>query len=64
MKDVDFTRLEHKVWIAKAQSDEIKRTLKADSQFFFENGLIDYSLIIIKVDYNAYALDTKSPTLN
>jgi hypothetical protein len=31
-----------------------------------ENGLIDYSLIIIKVDYNAYCLDLNEnrPTFN
>lgn len=57
MKDVDFDRLENKVWVKKEVSQRIKSTLKSDSAYFEQNGLIDYSLIIIKVDYNAYCLD-------
>lgn len=66
LKDVDFDRIEHKVWLPKDMSQRVKETLKADSFFFFDNGLIDYSLIIIKIDYNAYSLDldARRPTFN
>lgn len=57
MKDIDFERLEEKVWISADSSTEIKKQLKKDAYYFFEKGLIDYSLVVIKVDYNAYSLD-------
>ena len=57
MKDIDFERLEERVWISAEESTYIKKQLKKDSYYFFEKGLIDYSLVVIKVDYNAYSLD-------
>ena len=54
LKDMDFDRLEQKVWLSKDDCQEVKRVLVNDSHFFANNGLIDYSLIVIKVDYAKY----------
>lgn len=57
MKDVDFDRLEHKVHLNEQDLSKVNSILKQDSLFFLENGLIDYSLIIVKIDYDAYCKD-------
>ena len=55
LKDLDFDKLENKIWLGVEDCERVRRTLKEDSRFFAENGLIDYSLIVIKVDYRRYS---------
>jgi hypothetical protein len=59
MKDKDFERLENKIEIERSLSEGLKAILKRDSEFMRENGLIDYSLIVIKINYNAYREDAE-----
>ena len=51
MKDVDFERLEERVWLGPEDRQHLMDAVREDSHFFMNNGLIDYSLIVIKVDY-------------
>ena len=55
MKDVDFDSLQRKINIDPEISAKIVRILKKDADFFEYNGLIDYSLIVIIIDYYSYA---------
>lgn len=50
MKDVDFARLETKLWLNTHERLRVWETIQADSRFLLTQGLIDYSLIVIKID--------------
>ena len=54
MKDVDFDRIEGKIWVSQSDSKDILEIIEKDSLFFKSQGLIDYSLIVIKLDYATF----------
>ncbi len=43
--------------MSPTDSNKIKQIIRKDTEFFYKMGLIDYSLIIMKLDYNAILLD-------
>jgi hypothetical protein len=43
--------------VSPTDSNKIKQIIRKDTEFFYKMGLIDYSLIIMKLDYNAILLD-------
>ena len=52
LKDVDFDSLEK--WVKIEQSDAIKEQLIRDVEFFKSTYLLDYSLLIMKVDWSTF----------
>jgi len=50
LKDIDFLKIEKKLYIDNKKKKELIETLKKDSIFFKNNGIIDYSLLIIKIN--------------
>lgn len=51
LKDLDFIKIEQKIWISESDSEEVKTMLIKDAEFLSKNKLIDYSLLVIKIDY-------------
>lgn len=49
MKDLDFLELDREIEIPPDQRMELMRTLENDVQFFTQNGIIDYSVVIAVV---------------
>lgn len=49
MKDLDFLELDREIEITPDQKTELMRTLENDVQFFTQNGIIDYSVVIAVV---------------
>jgi len=52
LKDLDFTKIEGKLYL-KADRDSIKDILTQDAEFLRDCGLIDYSLLVIKFYHDA-----------
>ena len=50
LKDLDFLKLEKKLFIQKEKRNLLLETLRKDSFFFKTNGIIDYSLLVIKIN--------------
>jgi hypothetical protein len=50
LKDIDFDRLEGKIWVSEADAEKMKALIRADSDFLCTLGLIDYSLLVLKLD--------------
>ena len=53
LKDLDFKKLEGKVWIGEKSSEKIKRLLKKDAEFLSRMGVMDYSCLIIKRKFDS-----------
>jgi 1-phosphatidylinositol-4-phosphate 5-kinase len=66
LKDLDFVKTEERIWIDNQMADcipmhksaDVSNILLRDSRFFKLTQLIDYSLLVLKVDWNRYARDT------
>ncbi|CAD8103746.1 unnamed protein product [Paramecium primaurelia] len=54
LKDVDFDNLEKWIKIDQSQSDFVKFQLIKDAEFFKNTYLLDYSLLIMKIDWGEY----------
>lgn len=54
MKDIDFELLERRLEIDPDQAQVLKQILIDDSTFLRDNKLIDYSLIIMKMNLEGY----------
>lgn len=50
LKDIDFLKIEKKIYIEEKYKLDVIETLKKDSIFFKDNGIIDYSLLVIKIN--------------
>lgn len=48
---MDFQVIEGKVHISQTDSNKIKKVIEEDVSFLCSQGLIDYSLILLKIDY-------------
>lgn len=58
LKDIDFNKTEQKVWIPLKESQICSAALERDARFFEKCGLIDYSLIVFKINWSKYSIDT------
>lgn len=54
LKDLDFTKLEQTIKINKETADNVKLVLLQDVLFFKTVKLMDYSLLIMKIDWGKY----------
>lgn len=50
LKDIDFLKKEKRLFIESEKKKTLLETLKKDSAFFKVNGIIDYSLLVIKIN--------------
>ena len=57
LKDTDFDRLESVVHCPGHMKAKLCNVLKQDSLFFKKNGLIDYSLLLVIVEWDPYCKD-------
>lgn len=55
LKDLDFLKLEKKIHISHFISQGIKKMLKKDIEFLRLMGVMDYSLLVIKVNWKLIA---------
>jgi hypothetical protein len=53
MKDIDFGKLEEKIWVSNEDASRLKRIIREDSKFLCGLQLIDYSLIVLKINMAA-----------
>lgn len=58
LKDIDFQKTEGKLWIGRAMSKRCSEALEKDARFFEQCGLIDYSLIVFKINWVKYSINT------
>jgi hypothetical protein len=56
---MDFHVIEGKVHISVEDSESIKKAIEEDVSFLCSQGLIDYSLILLKIDYEKYIKECK-----
>ncbi|KAL4506845.1 hypothetical protein ABPG72_001266 [Tetrahymena utriculariae] len=59
MKDIDFKNTEGKIWIEKKFAKRCSESLEKDARLFESCGLIDYSLIVFKINWIKYSIDTQ-----
>ena len=52
LKDLDFQKLEKKIFIEENKAKLVQKILEKDSSFFKKCGFIDYSLLVIKIRKN------------
>ena len=64
LKDIDFLKLEKRLYIDAKRKEALLDTLKRDSLFFKSNGIIDYSLLIIKINCNRIDDYFQTPTVD
>lgn len=57
LKDLDFLKLEKKIFIEEKYKKRIHEILEKDSAFFMKRNLIDYSLIVFIIDKKKYLED-------
>lgn len=62
LKDIDFLKLEKRLYIDVKRKEALLDTLKRDSLFFKSNGIIDYSLLIIKINCTRVDENFQTPT--
>ncbi|CAD8186384.1 unnamed protein product [Paramecium octaurelia] len=55
LKDIDFKEEEGKLFIHENIKDRLRNSLVLDSKFFSELNLMDYSLLIIKMNWSPYS---------
>lgn len=58
MKDIDFKNTEGKIWIDRPFSKRCSEALEKDARLFEACGLIDYSLIVFKINWIKYSINT------
>lgn len=51
LKDIDFLNLEYKIKIKNEKSKELAEALKKDSVFLRNLNLLDYSLLVVRVNW-------------
>ena len=64
LKDLDFLKLERKIFIEDKLRKRLHNILQKDSEFFKNHELIDYSLIVFKIDKRRYFDDLESEGMN
>ena len=53
LKDLDFKKLEGKVWVEEKSGERMKILLKKDAQFLSRMGVMDYSCLIVKRKFDS-----------
>ena len=51
---MDFQLIEGKIHISEQDSGMLKKAIEEDVSFLCSQGLIDYSLILLKIDYQSF----------
>ena len=64
LKDLDFLKLEKKIFIEEKFKQIFHTILGKDSEFFRNKKLIDYSLIVFKIDKKKYFEDLAKEGIN
>ncbi|KAM3147767.1 hypothetical protein pb186bvf_000095 [Paramecium bursaria] len=59
LKDIDFLNLEGTIKVEDEYKYRIRKALERDSQFFGKARLMDYSLLVIKIDWGQYKYNEK-----
>ena len=54
LKDIDFLKLERKIFVEDKLKKRLHNIIQKDSEFFNNHELIDYSLIVFKIDKRRY----------
>ena len=57
LKENEFIRFEKQIYLSIRESLNVKQILEKDSQFLAKLHYVDYSLLVIKLDYRQYRLD-------
>ncbi|CAD8174199.1 unnamed protein product [Paramecium octaurelia] len=52
LKDLDFFKIEQEIWVEDSISKKLNQSLKTDSNFLERQQLIDYSLLVMIIDWN------------
>ncbi|CAK79748.1 unnamed protein product (macronuclear) [Paramecium tetraurelia] len=52
LKDLDFFKIEQEIWVEDSISKKLNQSLQADSNFLERQQLIDYSLLVMIIDWN------------
>jgi hypothetical protein len=55
LKDLDFRRLEHQLDIDSTLAKELRMQLRFDTEFLKRLNLIDYSLLVMRIEGNTSA---------
>ena len=53
LKDMDFLRFENNIKIPNEYKERLAEAIARDSRFFRDHGIMDYSLILMKINRNA-----------
>jgi len=64
LKDIDFLKLERKIFIEDNYKKALHTILEKDAEFFKNRKLIDYSLIVFKIDKRRYFDDLEKEGVN
>ncbi|CAD8084249.1 unnamed protein product [Paramecium primaurelia] len=64
LKDIDFKEQEGKLFIPENIKDLLKDNLIKDSKFFSELNLMDYSLLIIKMNWSTFSQNNLQMDIN
>ena len=59
LKDVDFDKIEKKIWINRNIAKTCATAIEKDSRFFCNMNIIDYSLIVFKINWAKYCIDNE-----
>jgi hypothetical protein len=55
LKDIDFLKTERRINISHFVSQRLKRVLRKDIEFLRVMSVMDYSLLVMKVNWNLIA---------
>ncbi|CAK74756.1 unnamed protein product (macronuclear) [Paramecium tetraurelia] len=53
LKDLDFFKIEQQIWVEKTMIEKLNQNLIKDSNFLENQNLIDYSLLVMKIDWKS-----------
>ncbi|CAD8176597.1 unnamed protein product [Paramecium octaurelia] len=51
LKDLDFFKIEQQIWVEQSIMQKLNQNLIKDSEFLEKQQLIDYSLLVMKIDW-------------
>ena len=60
LKDIDFLKTEDRIFVSPITAKNIKRILCSDIQMLKSLGVMDYSLLIMKINWDQAAFFNKS----
>jgi 1-phosphatidylinositol-4-phosphate 5-kinase len=57
LKDIDFDKYEKKIFISSEEALRCQNALERDARFFQNHKLMDYSLLVVKVNWAQFCID-------